>query len=53
LGISPDTIHRWVREGDLDRDLDAGPVSYRPRPVVLTTLDAYKAIIQTRAGSVS
>jgi len=48
LGISRDTIHRWIREGDLDRDLDAGPVEYGPRPVVPTKLDAYKAIIETR-----
>ena len=26
LGVSRDTIHRCVREGDLDRDLDATPV---------------------------
>ena len=23
LGISRDTIHRWIRDGDLDRDLEA------------------------------
>ena len=22
LGVSRDTIHRWIRDGDLDRDLD-------------------------------
>jgi len=48
LGISRDTIHRWIREGDLDRDLDAGPVQYGPRPAVSTRLDPYKAIIETR-----
>lgn len=25
LGISRDTIHRWIRAGDLDRDLDTAP----------------------------
>jgi hypothetical protein len=25
LGVSRDTIHRWIRDGDLDRDLDALP----------------------------
>ena len=26
LGISRDKIHRWIRDGDLDRDLDAAAV---------------------------
>ena len=25
LGVSRDTIHRWIRDGDLDRDLDDTP----------------------------
>jgi transposase len=48
LGVHRDTIHRWIREGDLDRDLDATPVQYGPRRAVPTKLDAYKAIIETR-----
>ncbi|MGH7445842.1 MAG: IS21 family transposase [Longimicrobiales bacterium] len=48
LGISRDTIHRWIRNGELDRDLDAGSVRYRPRAPVPTKLDPYKAIIQAR-----
>ena len=48
LGISRETIHRWIREGDLDRDLDTTPVRYGPRRSVPTKLDAYKAIIETR-----
>lgn len=48
LGISRDTIHRWIRDGDLDRDLDAGAVQYGPRPPVATKLDAFKAIIRAR-----
>jgi transposase len=48
LGVSRETIHRWIRDGDLDRDLDAEPVQYGPRPPVATKLDAYKAIIETR-----
>jgi transposase len=48
LGISRDTIHRWIRAGDLDRDLDAGAVQYGPRPPVPTKLDPYKAIVRTR-----
>jgi transposase-like protein len=46
LGVHSDTIHRWIREGDLDRDLDATPVLYGPRRAVPTKLDAYKAIIE-------
>jgi hypothetical protein len=45
LGVSRDTIHRWIRTGDLDRDLDDAPVRYGPRPPLPTNLDAYKAII--------
>jgi transposase-like protein len=28
LGVSRDTIHRWIRNGDLDRDLEAEAVRY-------------------------
>src|SRR5687768_12427390 len=48
LGVSRDTIHRWIRDGDLDRDLDAAAVRYGPRPPVPTKLDAYKPIIEAR-----
>ena len=34
LGISRDTIHRWIRSGQLERDLDTEPVRYTPRPPV-------------------
>ena len=51
FGIHRDTIHRWIRDGDLDRDLDAMPVRYGPRPAVPTKLDAYKGIIETRLGA--
>jgi transposase len=51
LGVSRDTIHRWIRDGDLDRDLGAEAVQYRPRPPVPTKLDAYKAIIETRLAA--
>jgi transposase len=51
LGVSRDTIHRWIRAGDLDRDLDAMPVRYGPRPPVPTKLDAYKAIIDARLAA--
>jgi ABC-type antimicrobial peptide transport system permease subunit len=32
LDVSRDTIHRWIRDGELDRDLDDLPVRYGPRP---------------------
>src|SRR5215203_5396224 len=48
LGVSRDTVHRWIRAGDLDRDLDTAPVRYGPRPAVATKLDAYKPIIEAR-----
>ena len=51
LGVHRDTIHRWIRDGDLDRDLDATPVRYGPRRAVPTKLDAYKAIIETRLAA--
>ena len=51
LGISRDTIHRWIRAGDLDRDLDATAVRYGPRRPLPTKLDAYKAIIEARLAA--
>ncbi len=48
LGVSRDTIHRWIRAGDLDRDLDAVPVQYGPRRAVPTKLDPYKPIVEAR-----
>src|ERR1700754_2816582 len=51
LGVHRDTIHRWIRDGDLDRDLDATPVRYGPRRAVPTKLDDYKAIIETRLAA--
>ena len=51
FGIHRDTIHRWIRAGDLDRDLDAMPIRYGPRPAVPTKLDTYKSIIETRLAT--
>ena len=51
LGISRDTVHRWIREGDLDRELDAAAVRYGPRPAVPTKLDRYKAVIEDRLAT--
>jgi transposase len=49
--VSRDTIHRWIRTGELERDLDATAVRYGPRPPVPTKLDTYKAIIETRLAT--
>jgi transposase len=51
FGVSRDTIHRWIREGALDRDLDEEAVRYGPRPSVPTKLDPYKPIIETRLAT--
>jgi transposase len=51
LGVSRDTIHRWIRDGELDRDLEAEMVRYGPRPPVPTKLDAYKPIIEARLAA--
>jgi transposase len=51
LGVHRDTIHRWIREGELDRDLDGEPVRYGPRRPVATKLDAYKAIVEARLAA--
>ena len=51
LGVHRDTIHRWIRAGDLDRDLDGEVVRYGPRRPVATKLDAYKAIVEARLAA--
>jgi transposase len=48
LGVSRETIHRWIRDGDLDRDLEGEAVRYGPRPPVPTKLDPYKSIVEAR-----
>jgi transposase len=47
LGIRRDTIHRWIRDGELDRDLEAAPLRHKvpPRP---SKLDPYKPLILAR-----
>lgn len=48
LTISRETIHQLIRSGQLDRDLDAEPVRYKPRPPVATKLGPYRAMIVAR-----
>ena len=51
FGVSRDTIHRWIRDGELDRDLAVDEVRYGPRPPVVTKLDRYKSIIEARLAT--
>jgi hypothetical protein len=48
FGVCRRTIYHWIETGQLDRDLEADPVQYRPRPAVPTLLDPYPGIIQAR-----
>jgi transposase len=48
LGVDRTTIYRWIRKGELDRDLDEEPVRYSSRPPVPWKLDPYKPIIRER-----
>jgi len=48
FGISRQTIHRWIRSGDLDRDLSAETVRYVRRAQVARKIDRYKGIILSR-----
>lgn len=47
LRISRKTVGRWIRSGELDRDLDE-PVRYKARTPVPRKLDPYKPIIEAR-----
>jgi transposase len=51
FGISRDTIHRWIKSGELERDLDAEVVHYKPRPPVPSKLDPYKSVILARLNA--
>jgi transposase len=51
LGVSRDTIHRWIRAGDLDRELDDLPVEYGPRRPRPTKLGAFTPILETRLAA--
>jgi transposase len=48
FGISRQTIHRWIRNGDLDRDLSADTVRYARRAQGSRKIDPYKGIILSR-----
>jgi transposase len=48
LGIGRRTLYHWINTDQLDRDLDNGPVQYKPRPAVDRKIDRYRGIIETR-----
>lgn len=48
FSIGRRTLHRWIRTGQLDRDLEAEQVRYKTRPRRPCKLDPHKALIQTR-----
>lgn len=48
LKISRRTLYHWIEAGQLDRELDNGPVRYRPRPPVARKIDRYRDMIQLR-----
>ena len=48
LKVSRRTVYHWINTGQLERDLDNGPVRYSPRPAVARKLDQYREMIQVR-----
>ena len=48
LKVSRRTVYHWINTGQLDRDLDSGPVRYAARPPVARKTDRYRGIIQVR-----
>ena len=48
VGVSRETIYRWIATGQLDRDLDDEAVRSRPRAPAPSKLDPYKGISDTR-----
>jgi len=48
LGLDRSTIHRWIRVGELDRDLDDEAVHYHPRPPRPSKLDPYRPLLEQR-----
>src|SRR5688500_12142457 len=48
FSVNRRTICRWVAAGELDRDLDADPPRYAPRPLVAAKLDPFRPLIRAR-----
>jgi len=51
FGVSRRTVYHWIETAQLDRDLDAEPVSYTPRPPVFRKIDPFRGIIEARLQS--
>jgi len=50
LQVSRRTVYHWIDTGQLDRELDNGPVRYAARPAVSRKIDGYRQIIAARLG---
>lgn len=50
LGLSERTIHRWIANGELERDLDERP-RYKRRHPAPSKLDPYKGLITERLAA--
>jgi len=48
LHVSRRTVYHWIDTGQLDRELEDGPVQHAPRPPVVRKIDSYRQIIQAR-----
>jgi transposase len=48
LRVSRRTVYHWIDTGQLDRELDSGPVRYTARPAVARKIDRYRQIIAAR-----
>jgi len=48
IGVDRSTLHRWIKAGLLDVDVDEIKARYGPRPPVPTKLDGVKPLIQAR-----
>ena len=48
LQVSRRTVYHWIDTGQLDRELDNGPVRYAARPAVARKIDGYRQIIAVR-----
>lgn len=48
MGVSRRTLYHWINSGQLERELDNGPVRYSQRPTVARKIDRYREMIQVR-----
>ena len=50
LGVSRDKIHRWIRDGDLDRDLDETAAGHQAQVDFAGLIRFRKALRQRHGG---